>query len=44
MWMLVVVFEVEVRGTEREVGAELWFSQTWQRLVGSMEGRLRSDV
>lgn len=25
LWMLAVVFEVPVRGAEREVGVELWF-------------------
>lgn len=38
--MLVVVFEVEVRGAEREVGAELWFSQMGRRLVCKPEGGL----
>lgn len=33
-------FEDEVGGAEREVRAELWFSQTWHRLVCKLEGGL----
>lgn len=33
-------FEDEAGGAEREVRAQLWFSQTWYRLVRKLEGGL----
>lgn len=33
-------FEDEAGGAEREVRAQLWFSQTWHRLVRKLEGGL----